>query len=313
MRHALLSLLLLAGCGSPAAPSDDARATSAETTGGARGDADLHEIQLSRPSAPGDTYRMHTVHTRSTQQVVTVSGQVVQRQDEEQVLDLTARVQVREVNARGAAMLRDYEVERLVVRDASGERELLPAGSVIRVTRVPRGEGEGSIELVGGELSEADTELLDMIFSTSISPVGDDGVFGTDQPRRVGERWPIDAAVAARDLNKMPELEVAEDQVSGHTTLEAIEEVNGVECQRIRAELRAEGFAMSGMPEGSTVEHADMTARMSGAFPTDPSLGRLQEEEALEMNMRMRIPDETGREARLEMRFQRHETSEYER
>ena len=41
--------------------------------------------------------------------------------------------------------------------------------------------------------------------------------------------------------------------------------------------------------------------------------GRLAETEELEMTLRMRMADESGRDVRVELRFSERETSEYER
>lgn len=302
MRYHLLATLLLVACGSAAPQAAPATSSPAE--------ADTYPILLSRRSQAGESYGEHTVHVQRQVRVVSVNGAVAQEMVEESTLELRSRVRVREVNELGQPTLLDHEITELVVRDQEhGERTIVPPGSVLRVTRQPRSEGEGSIELVGGQLDEADAETIDILFSTTISAVGDDGVFGTDERRRPGETWSIDAATAAQDLSKMPQLDLAEDQVSGQTTFERIEDVGGLPCMRIRAEMRAEGFAMAGMPEGTTIEHTELAATMTGAFPVDPGVERLEESEHLDMHMRMRLANG----AVLDMRFDNTQTSEYER
>ncbi len=306
----LTTLAFLAACGSPspaepapAGPTSGAEETSAETEEG------LYPIRLSRSAQVGDRYREHTVHARRMVRSVSVPGRQAEQSEDVAEVEILARVLVRAVNTQGKPTEMDYEIERCVRRDPSGEHEVVPAGSVVRLTRMPRSEGEGSIELVGGALSDGQHDSLDMVMSTTVSPNTDDMVFGSEAPRRVGESWPIDGALAAQDLNKMPEFEIGRDQVTGQTTLVAAEDVEGVPCLRLRAEMRAQGFSMTGLPEGSATERAELTATMTGDLPTDTAMGTLAEVEEMQMRLRLRVPGG----ATIDLEVADREASEYER
>lgn len=300
MRTPLLLTLSLVACGGTA-PTD---ATVATTSAGAEaGPAEgQYSILLSRPSRVGETYREHIVHRRARGRRVTVNGAVAEETAEELELEMVSTVRVLAVASNGATTLLEHHVESCVLRDANGERAVVPPGGVLRVTRVAGIAGEGAIELVGEALGQETTELLDMVISTTYSPRGDDGIFGSATPRRVGESWAIDRAAAAQDLNKIPSIRVREDQLSGSTTLHAVEEIDGVPCLVIQAELTAANIDMPNAPEGTTLESAQIQARMGGAFPVDEHLGRLREVEELVMDVRMRIPRPEGGDAIMEVR-----------
>ncbi|MFK7988028.1 MAG: hypothetical protein AB8I08_18555 [Sandaracinaceae bacterium] len=315
MRRSLETLLVpavfcgaLSACGAPAASSSTPAAPTMEVEDG-------HTIQLTRPAAVGDRFQERGLFTRRRQQRVTVDGQAVEEETTEQVLEMALSTQVMEVNARGAAMVTVHTVERAVLRDANGESQVVPVGSVIRVRRVVRsGSGEeGSIELVDGTLSEEALDVLDMAFSTTVSPTGDDDVFGTDTPRQVGDSWPIDTGRAAQDLNKIPSITIAEGQVTGQTQLQSVEEVRGVRCLIVRGEMRAEGFDLSNLPEGSEVTTSQMDIVMIGALPLDTEIHRLAEATEMRMHVRVELPAAEGRSAQMEMVVEQAARREFER
>lgn len=300
----------LVACGSSPAPVDSPASTRAGEEAPPEG---TYRVVLTRPARMGETYREHTVHRRAFGRRVSVNGAVIEETAEEVEVEILTAARVVEVTASGRATVIEHRIEGCVARDANGERAIVPAGSVVRVTRVPHGSQEGTIELVGGTLTEEDVDLLRTVFSTSYSPRGDDAIFGSDEPRRVGETWPIDTAAAATDLNKIPSLRLREEDLGGATALRAVETIDGVPCLIVEAEIHAQNLQMEPPPEGATVESAQMVARTAGAFPTDPGIGRLRDAEEMLMEIRMRVARPDGSTALVEIRSVETESSEFAR
>jgi hypothetical protein len=287
----LFAALVLGACGAPS-PVAGPQAPEAAPGG--------YPIQLSRPSRAGDSYGIDIVAQSERRMRISVGGAIVEETDEARHLELHGTVRVRAVSATGRETVRDIEIVRCVGSDASGEREIAPAGSVLHVVASDRDDVEGGIELVGGALSEADLEILSLALSTSVRSAGDDEVFGTRVPQAIGARWPINVRLAASDLNKAAEMEVRPEQMSGTTTLSAREDVDGVECLIVRAQLDARGFTVA-IGEDAVTEHAEMRAQLEAALPLDMAVQRVRDREALQMQMRVRFVDEGGQDGLAEM------------
>jgi hypothetical protein len=292
----LLSLLLLSCGGQSADTATGAPVTVASTSTSTTGQAaERHRIVLHRPHAVGDRAE-GTFRARSdTSQSVTVDGQTVDNEVEAIDITLVAEMVIREVNAQGKATRTELTV-RQCTSDTFASHELLPQGSVIVVTAAPP-PAAGAITLVGGTLTEEQEERLDLVLSTSVSQINDDDVFGSDEPRAVGESWSIDSELAARALSKIDKLTFTADALSGGTLFTGIDTVDGVPCQRVEATMRAQRFDLSGLPESAVVESASVEMQMNAALPVDTSMHRLRSEEGMRMQMTVRFPTDDGRTA----------------
>ena len=252
-------------------------------------------IALHRDHHAGERYEGTFHGVQESLQVVTVDGQVASREGKRLEVLLVASVVVREVSSGGKSTRSEYTVEQCTTGGEAPE-EVLPPGSVVVVTAV-EGPGDGTITLVGGELTDDQRERIDLVVSTHISPIGDDDVFGSDEARAVGETWQVDSGIAARSLSKIESMQFAADHITGSTTFSSLEEVDGVPCQRLHAALQAEDFVITGLPEGSVTQSANVSMRMSASLPVDPSMPRLRSEERMTMRMVVQIPTEDGRTA----------------
>jgi len=305
--HLTIGLLVMtAACGGQSATTttDPALATVSSTGGG----GDRHQIVLHRPHRVGDRAELTLRAQSVTTQRITIEGQEVQNDVDSLDIVLVADGVIQEVDERGKATKTEYTV-RQCTTGGDQPRELLPAGSVIVVTAVPP-PGDGTITLRGGELTEEQIKRIDLVVSTTVSPVDDDELFGSEEPRAIGDTWAVDSNLAARDLSKIENLTFAADNVEGGTTFTALETVDDVPCQRLEATMRAQGFELTGLPEGATPQDASLELQMSGALPLDTSIPRLRSDEAMRMQMTFHVPTEDGRTAVMTVDNQRVTTRE---
>jgi len=289
MRLTLLLLPGLLACGAsspaPIAPSPVA-STAAEPAAEALPDA--WPIVLHRRDHVGERYRMTRVATEHRRSVLRVGGHIAREDELRRQVRLEGEVRVVAVNGAGKPTAREITIGEAVLSEGGRTRELLPQGATLRASAGPRGES-GPIEWVGGQLSEDDVEALRLVINTAARPVTDDDVFGTDQPQPIGASWPIDAAVAARDLSKIRALTVGPDGVSGSVSLLGVAEERGQRCLEISAELRADGFSLGDLPEGSQIERSSVVATLRGLLPTDPAVRRLRGQQTMRMELVLRM------------------------
>ncbi|MEZ4337639.1 MAG: hypothetical protein R3B82_13555 [Sandaracinaceae bacterium] len=81
----------------------------------------------------------------------------------------------------------------------------------------------------------------------------------------------------------------------------------------MRAELTATDLEIEGLPRGGGTDVAQIVVHMSGAFPTDSSVGRLRETEELRMEVRMHVIRPDGTTAEVEIRSLDEESTELTR
>jgi len=307
MRSHLAPAHALAACSTPAAEP-----APAATAGGAQPRrAETYAISMDRRFAVGERYHEHTSIRSRSIRVIKVSGEVSERETEEYELELSATITITATTDDGRITGYDVEIERLELREGGAAVDVVPPRSRVRVTRVAREEGDGSIELIGGgPLTEAQLDYLDDVFDTSLS-MGDDDTFGTDERQAVGDSWPMDTERARRELGAVDMFSDA-SELTGQTTLAGVTEVDGVRCLQLEAELTMGGFSLPDLPDGARVEHSVLRGTMTGAFPVDPSIRRLRESQELHTTMRVRMPMGPTSTI-LEVQGEEIETSEYRR
>ena len=293
-----LSLIftLVFGCGG--ATSTPGAAGSAAGPAAGPGATATHAIRLHRPLHVGDSFVTTLQARNQTRQLVTVNG--VPRGDTAPAgrsILLIANVVIRSVNAHGKPTLTEYTVQECTT-GGDAPRTILPAGSVVLVT-AREGAEDGTITLQGGQLTEEQTKQLDLVMSTHIAGGTDDAIFGTTAPQAIGASWPMNAAEAAQDLSRMPSINIAAHQIRGGATLVGLEDTDGVPCQRIEAAMQAQGFTISGFPEGATMRSASLELRMSAAFPLDTSLQKTRDSIAMTMHAVVQLPAPPGATALL--------------
>ena len=183
------------------------------------------EVRLDRAQRPGDRGKVSTVVRSRRATVVTEGDRIVRREDEDREVDLEAIVEVLGVDAAGAPRSLAYTVQHLIVQTPAGRTEVLPGGWLVSADR-----GGGKVTLRSANPLPAEAlKALDEILSPLPSESTDDEVFGTREPRYVGAIWPVNAALAARELAGM-HLDVPPEAVRGESQLVGLVEVAGQVC-----------------------------------------------------------------------------------
>lgn len=240
-------------------------------------------VRLTRPKKVGDRYRLDAKGTSRERQRVTVGDRSPQDDEKELSVHLVAEAKVLAVDARLEASRIEYRIESCRKSSSGKTEDVLPAGRT--VVAESRG-GETVYTLDGDQSPSAETvEALKVVISAhDPNTPSDDEIFGTRERKRVGDKWGINAAAAARDLSKKG-LSVSAEDVGGGAQVNRVRTVDAVKVLDVSVHFRAEKLAIP-LPQGMRLEKASLEADFTGIVPADPQSRLLL---ADEMRMRMTV------------------------
>ena len=242
-----------------------------------------YAIKLHRPSKAGDVYdtKISIENTRSI--VSKPPNGPAQEQKETVAGDISGRVRVTAVDAKGEPSQFSITVTKFTFGPAA--REVVPKGKVIEVTR---DEKEVTCKLSDGSEISPDAMAVLQAFYSPISKdaPNDDQVFGSKIPRRVGESWPLDANQLARDVvAKGGKLDPK--HASGTFKLKAIEDSPSGKAMRIEGSAEMKNLMLGEMPPGTTVTESQTKLQVSGLFPLDPEKQELESISVMDVKIKM--------------------------
>lgn len=290
---ALLALLLSAcGGGAAEAPAPTTSTTSAPAEVGEGTSPDrTYTIQLHRPLSVGDQ-NLVAIEVEEVEQSRGVIGdRVVRAVDETVGVTLGAIRTVESVDDSGEWTRARFVIVEATLRDAEGERSFLEEGQTLIVDR---GGEEPTMELSNGDLTDEIRGALGRALSLQIQPESTDDIFGTPDPQPVGASWDLNLEQAARGLSRGGKLRVTADQLAGRATLVGLEQVHGIDCLRIGAEMAASELEIPDVPPGSQLDEAELAVSFDGCFPTAASMPRVQGSHVMTARFRMIVPTEEG-------------------
>jgi hypothetical protein len=231
------------------------------------------------------------VRTRRTT-VVTDGDQIVRREDVDREIELEAIEDVIRVDDAGTPVGLAYTIQHLVVETPAGRTEVLPGGWLVSAEH----GGGATIVRSAKPLPDAAKRALDDILSPLPSESSDDEIFGTDEPRAVGAVWPVNTALAARELGGMS-LDVPAGAVRGQSQLVRLVEVRGQVCLEVAGELSIRDTRLLDVP-GARPEDAELRSSYRTRVPLDATSPEIDTTLHVEMDVAARValgPDREGR------------------
>jgi hypothetical protein len=257
-------------------------------------------VRLVEAKRPGDRGMLSTTVRSWRTTVVTEDGRIVKREDHERAVDLEAIAEVIRVDGGGAPVSLAYTVEHLVVETPAGRTEVLPGGWVVSAER-----GGGRLTLHSAEPLPVEARAaLDDILSPLPAEATDDEVFGAQEPQPIGVTWPVNAALAARELRRL-DLDVPAESVRGQSRLVGLVEVGGQVYLDLAGELAIHDARLLSVP-GAHPETAELRSTYHRRLPVDlpgsPRASGAAEVDAtlrVDMDVTATIALGPGREGRL--------------
>lgn len=260
-----------------------------------------YPISLNRDEEPGKVYHVRLREESTKTLVARSQGRIVKEENENQTFTF---VGTRKKLSAGKRQPTEYVVEELTRTSGSQKDVLLPPGTTIRATH---SEAAWRYTVDGQPTPESIHEILSSLMGgkTSDDEKGtDDAIFGSKEPRAVGERWSVNVAA----LPVEEEFEVDLEGASGSTRVAALRNVDGIECLEIEAELSCPKLHLKTMPADANVHSAAMSAQFLGLFPTDTRLPSLSTGMTFELVVSMDVATPQG-PVRMDMTAQTAQTT----
>jgi hypothetical protein len=228
--------------------------------------AQEYEIKMTRAQKVGDKYDVTAKSVSSTKAKITVDGKVEEK-SQDVAIDLAGEVTVVQVDAKTKDQSRikmKVKSANLVQGTAAAE-PFLKAGDEVEVWH----EGKEKVVTVNG--NTADEELssyLEPILSVhQDGDPSDDDVYGSKEKKKVGDTWPINKELLAKEIaaSGMPLLA---DGIAGLTKLVSVGKKDGVDCMKVEADITVKLNIPPPVP-GLKVSKGEVNVKQSGNFPID--------------------------------------------
>jgi hypothetical protein len=228
-------------------------------------DAQKYTVHMSRPVRAGQCYAVTATGSRFHRASI---GDRVLKAEEYQV-DFKGRAEVLEVDRKARPVKIAFTVEKFTKIAGGLTTDLLKSGSVI----VADDSQEQPVSLKDGTLEESVREAFDLIYSANKPDAfrfTDDEIFGTKEPKGIGDSWSIDRTLASESL-KDTGIIIPTGRLTGVVSLVAKDKIAAIDCLKFRAELTADNFTLKDLPPGVTADRTSMHMIILGSYPIDNS------------------------------------------
>jgi hypothetical protein len=271
------------------------------TTAGLAQAEDL-EIRLTRPMKQGDKYWLMAKGERADFSVMTKDGVVV-REDELTIqIELQAILEILQVDDAGRPLKEVLNIQYFVYGLGGELTEAMATGAKIYAETVGL---TTEFSLADGPLPALAEAALEIVVSTYRGDVPDeDLIFGTVKYQQIGNSWPINAEAFSYAL-RSSDMQVNQETLTGTATLVGAEKFQEHDCLRVEAQVEVGDFVMTGLPPGVEFKEGKAEISVSGLFPTDLRLPKLQDRTSVKMEMVLKNNEGAMAGAILETRSSR--------
>jgi len=241
--------------------------------------AQTYPIHLSRKTHPGQTY---TFSASGSQRRQMSNGGVTVQADEFEV-NFQGTATVLETDTSGEAYKVSFTVKKFTRINGDSSVDLVPAGQTITVD----GSQKQSYRVAGHSLNKAAHDAFNVVYSAhKPNSVSDDQVFGTNEQRSVGDKWPLNKSLAAQSAAADAGISLSPEQLSGSVQFLAVDQIAGSDCAKVQGEMSAEGFSAKDADSGMYINPGSMKAEFRGCFPFDESAQSFRSGTTLQLHLR---------------------------
>jgi len=254
-----------------------------------------YEIKLTRPMKVGAEYHIAAVGHSSMKSTIKVNGKVVEEQSKNFSVDFESDDKALEVDKNGEPSKVSLTVDKCILKQGGAEKPLLAKGAVVSASAK---DDKKVFEIAGQPVDAETAEALDLVVGLGRNRASDDEIFGTKERKKVGDRWAMNAELAAKELQDvMKGSTVKKEDVAGTVTLDKVVKVGTTDCLQISAEMTVNNVTMPDME----VAQMKVQAHFSGLFPIDLSKDIMEESGSLTMSITAKAkPDPDGPEMVIE-------------
>ncbi|MCH8344177.1 MAG: hypothetical protein IH983_09325 [Planctomycetes bacterium] len=241
-----------------------------------------YSISLDRPLQVGQ--KMHVWGEGSQEFTVTATmhGRSQPPEATQSSISFESVAEVLEVDDAGRATRVAHTIRKCEMISDGRAVVIAPKGA--RLT-ARRGNGQTIFHVNGTTVDLQQQLMLEVVAGLDTERDTRDELYGTSQPRALGEQWPINADAIAKEFQRYTSTTVRTQDISGTTRLLKVIEHQGEPCQVLHTRLSAQnalpGIGM--LPPGVQVKKAKLTAHFYHLLPVAED--RPASGEALTMNI----------------------------
>jgi hypothetical protein len=184
------------------------------------------------------------------------------------------REEILAVDGKGMAFRESFTVEKFTKTEDGVTSMLLKPGSVIMTDGSQPDANQ--IVLQGGVMDEAALAAFSMLMPPhKPNSFTDDEVYGTREPKGVGDSWTINTAAAVESLQES--LIIPIERMSGLSTISSKDIFGGDECLNMVTEVRADSVSLKLVPSGFVPDQGTLQMTIRACVPVNPSAGSRKE------------------------------------
>lgn len=234
-------------------------------------------LPLAAQPYPIDLGRKHSVEKVQIMRVKTVEEQRLTTQGDQGPLNTdlthsqaTLKARVERLSAWGAKIYKArITVLELQVLLNGQPVDVVPNGTVLVAENI---QDETILSLPTGErLPEETQKHLRLVITALDDPEDNDGIFGSREPRNVGESWPVNSDLASKKLREM-DFQVPPEKITGKVKLLEATAVGRTPCLRLDLDMEFRDVRSRMFPPGLTFTKSIMRFGGSMLVPLDPTM-----------------------------------------
>ena len=265
-----------------------------------------YAIKMHQPLKVGQRFKCTVVASESTENTLTSGERVLKKDKEERSVEMESEATVLAVDAKGRPTKESHTIVKLL--QGAKKEPVLAAGTKVVASRPGK---KTEFEIGGAPAPDAVAKALDLAVEISSGGPTDDEIFGTTERKKVGDRWPLNEALALKDANEeLGDAGLSVASVQGATTLQKVTKSDGVDVLHLAGNMIAK---MSPAAKGPfTAADATMNATFTGAIPVD--LTKTVREEGATMTMVIKAsgkPNPEGPTVQMSGNMKRSATRQY--
>ena len=226
--------------------------------------AQKYPIRLSSPDHVGQKNWISLSGSRHQEVSVSQNGQLIKSQMTNMLVIFEGREEILTLDGKGLPVRESFTVEKFAKTEDGISTVLLKPGSMILTDGGQ--EETKQIVLKGGVLDEDSRDAFAMLMPPHTpDSLSDDDIYGTKEPRGVGDSWTINKAAAVADLKDVMIIPV--ERMTGTSSIVSRDNFGGDECLNMLTEVKADGVSLKNGPAGFGAGQGTLQMVFRGCIP----------------------------------------------
>ena len=231
--------------------------------------AEDYELVMHRKCTVGQRFALTGKAAIENVTTISANNRLVKEDKLTATCTVAGEVEILALTANGKIASMKLKVARCEGKENGEAAEIFKAGDVIE----SKNDGVKRAVLVNG----GKATLTQMELATTLLPVGkegsatDDEIFGPARKIKVGDEWPLNGAVAAKDAVGAGLTGIKPEDITGTAKLREISEKDGQKCLHVilLMSMKGSGMALPEAPPQIKVKTMDFQLYGDGHFPVD--------------------------------------------